>query len=91
MLYCLIDVLLRDEAVTPSIENNRGFEVFIARFGCTVALHLQCAPEFQKSLRLMKFVNNNPHKFRQSEIPFLIALMQFMVNVFAEAVNMLYL
>lgn len=60
MLGCLVDVLSRDEAVAMKMSNNNSFEVFIARFGCTTALHLQCAPEFAKALKLMKFVNNNP-------------------------------
>jgi hypothetical protein len=64
MLVCLMSVLFRDESVTVSIKNNNSFQVFVARFGCTVALHLQCGPEFTKSMKLMKYVNNNPDSFR---------------------------
>lgn len=91
MLWCIANVLQRAEAVTISLENNKNFEVFIARFGCAVALNLKCIPEFAKSLKLMKFVNNNPDEFRQSRIPFIIGLTQFLVNVGAETINVLYL
>ena len=60
----------------------------MTRFACINALHLQLVPEFAKSQRLMNFANNNPEEFRQSRIPFVIGLIQFLISLFSEIVNL---
>lgn len=68
----MIAMVTADETYEISVASNSQFLVFMTRFGCINALHLQLVPEFAKAMRLMNFVNNNPEEFSQSRIPFLI-------------------
>lgn len=83
----MIAMVTADET-DVSTQSNSQFLVFMTRFACINALHLQLVPEFAKSQRLMNFANNNPEEFRQSRIPFVIGLIQFLISLFSEIVNL---
>jgi len=51
----------------------------IARFGCSIALHLIFIPEYAKGLKLINFCNNNPELFISSRLAFLVGFMQVMI------------
>ena len=51
------------------------FELYLVRFACAITLHLILYPEVRRGLVIMKYVNNHPHLFSSSRIPFIIGLM----------------
>lgn len=61
--------------------------LYIVRFVCSVALHIMLYPEVRKGMIIMKYVNNHPHKFRTSFIPFMLGFLQYFSSIFAEFLN----
>lgn len=68
-----------DPIMRPGFDTNANFSIVIARFGCCIALHLKCIPDYTKGMKLMNFANNNPDDFLSSRLAFFIGLMQCLV------------
>ena len=45
------------------LEYNKNFEVYVARFCSTIALHLMLVPDISRGVKLMSFVNSNYSEF----------------------------
>ena len=80
------------------IRAEKRFHIFegsvalnIARVLCSFILHVTIMPEVNCSVKLMKFVINNPTGFygKQSMFPFSVALMKFIAGIMTEVCNML--
>ena len=63
--------------------------LFIVKIPAAIALHLEIYPEIERGLVLMKFANNNPHKFVKDGdvISFILGFAQCFIAVVASWTN----
>jgi len=78
------EVMKQNEAFscTADISNN------YVRFVCALMLHLQLQDEIKQGIEIMKYTNNNPHKFTNWWIPFCLGFLQASMVIFIEFVNL---
>lgn len=74
LLGILYSIFIQKSSELTEFESG-SFMLYIVRFVCCVALHIMLFPEVRKGMIIMKYVNNHPHKFRTSFIPFMLGAM----------------
>ena len=87
MMVCMVFENI-SQGLSPGFDTNNKFPVLIARFACSVALHLKFIPDFAKGMKLINFVNNNPELFLSSRIAYLIGFMQIVIAFLGECLNL---
>jgi hypothetical protein len=79
------DVFYANESY--ALHPNAEFQVVIAKFICSSALHMMLCPHVGRSMTMMKYVNNHDKEFTNPKIVFLMTYASFWVNIFAEVIN----
>jgi len=67
------------------------FELFLAKFATTIAMHLNIYHQYSNSMNIMKYVNNHPYKFDQDSIAFGLGVILLMFSMIFEVCNMVVL
>ena len=65
------------------------YTVMLARFICSILLHMQLEPEIRQGIGMLKYAYYSSEKFSSVSTPFFIAMMQITAATFTEVINML--
>jgi hypothetical protein len=86
LLWFIGQTLVQTEFVTPN-----SFITLIARFICSVMMHLQVESDVRQGQVMMKFATNHPKEFDHPGLAFLIGFMQFSGGLLCEVACLYYL
>lgn len=86
LLTFIYQTLVRTEFVTPNTPVT-----LVARFICSIMMHLQVEPEVRNGQVMMKFAANHPKEFDQPSLAWLVGLLQLSAGILCEVACMLYL
>ena len=67
--------------------DDQTFQLFLAKFLTTCALHLNIYPEFSSGMGIMKYVNNHPHLFDMDMLAYSLGSTQFVFAIIYEICN----
>ena len=71
--------------------DDQTFQLFLAKFLTTIALHLSIYSEYSSGMNIMKFVNNHPHSFDMDKLAFALGAVQFLFAIVYELCNIIVL
>ena len=88
MLYCIFFAIARNENGEYPVGQAHSFELFMIKIPCVIALHLHLSPEVENGMVIMKFANQQCHKFVDggSEVAFVLGLAQGIISVATQIV-----
>ena len=92
MCITLSDSMLHGDGTTHYyFTPTKNFSLLMTKFACSGILHLILFPSFQRSMVLMKYVNNHPDEFSHPKIVFLVTLINHIIIFTVEIINIFYL
>jgi hypothetical protein len=66
---------------------SKYFRLVLAKFVCSVSLHFMLYPHMARSMAIMKFMINHPHKFTNVIIPFFCTAVFHFINLSSQSIN----
>lgn len=92
LIYCLIKYI-NEEVIDLYIQSikDQDFLLFLTKWICTVAMHLEICTYFVGGMTIMKFVTNHPEEFDQPEVSYLLGTFQVINCLIFEVCNVFIL
>lgn len=72
-------------------KDDQTFQLFLAKFMTTTALHINIYPEFASGMQIMKYVNNHPFNFDRPRLAFVLGFIQMVFAFIFEFCNIIIL
>ena len=64
------------------------FSILVAKFFCTIVLHISTQPKLCEALERLRYIKNHPYKFERITIPIGINFMKLFIEMMLEVTSL---